>query len=136
VLENSKDEVVNIINEDNVRFESLDPNTIVLNDGWNNLERIADFEAAEAAIAAAASDNTKPADTNIKIEVDGGESGSDNKSPSEASDHEGSPELDLSNKELLVVDLSNEGSDEETSDEELSGEITVDEVLSGEDTVD
>jgi len=136
VLENSKDEVVNIINEDNVRFESLDPNTIVLNDGWNNLERIADFEAAEAAIAAAASDNTKPADTNINIKIDGGESSSNNESPSEASDHEGSPELDLSNKELLVVDLSNEGSDEETSDEELSGEITVDEVLSGEDTVD
>ncbi|XP_060865887.1 uncharacterized protein LOC132941750 [Metopolophium dirhodum] len=136
VLENSKDEVINIINEDNVRFESLDPNTIVLNDGWNNLKRIADFEAAEAAIAAAASDNTEPADTNKKIKADGGESSSDNESPPEASDHEGSLELDLSNEEPLVVDLSNEGSDEEMSDEELSGEDTVDEVLSGETGLD
>jgi len=110
----------------------VDPDTIVLNDGWNNLERIAAFEAAEAAIAAAASDKTKPADTNELIEADGSDDGgrkkkqrqkkhdavssSDNESPSEMSDHEGSLELDL----------SDEGSaDVETSDEELSGEDTV-----------
>ncbi|CAI6366062.1 unnamed protein product [Macrosiphum euphorbiae] len=143
VLENSQDEVTNIINEDNVRFESVDPNTIVLNDGWNNLERIAAFEAAEAAIAAAASDKTKPADTNEPIEADGSDDGgrkkkqrqkkhdavssSDIESPSEVSDHEGSLELDL----------SNEGSaDVETSDEELSGEDTVEEVSSEETGLD
>ncbi|NP_001156250.1 uncharacterized protein LOC100166851 precursor [Acyrthosiphon pisum] len=157
VLENSQDEVTNIINEDNVHFESLDPDTIVLNDGWNNLERIAAFEAAEAeaeaAIAAAASDNSKPADTNKKIEADGGDDGSrkkkqrrkkqdgvsssDNESPSETMDHEGSLESDLSNEELLVADLSNEGSaDEETSDEELSDEDTVEEVSSDETGLD
>lgn len=150
MLENSQDEVTNIINEDNIHFKFLDPSTIVLNDGWNNLERIAAFEAAEAAIAAAASGNTKSANTNESIKAKGNEYGdrkkklrrkkyhfvssSDNESPSEWSDHEDSPELNLSNE---VADLSNEGSaDEETSDEEFSGEDTVDEEFSGEDTVD
>jgi len=145
VLENSQDEVTNIINEDNIHLKFLDPSEIVLNDGWNNLERIAAFEAAEAAIAALASDNTKFANTNESIKANKGSdygdrknkqrqkkyhvmSSSDNESPSGSSDHEDSPEsADLSNK------IS---ADEDMSDEEFSGEDTVEKVSLGETELD
>lgn len=144
MLENSQDEVTNIINEDNVHLEFLDPSTIVLNDGSNNLERIAAFQAAEATIAAAASGNTKSADTNESIKAKGSDYGdrkkklrqkkyhfmssSDNESPSKSSNHENSYE---------IVDLSNEGSaDEEMSEEEFSGQDTVEEVSLGETRLD
>lgn len=140
MLEKSQDDVIYITDEDNVHFESLNPNTIVLNDGWNNLERITAFEAAEAAIAAAASNSIKPADIKETIEAVGddrkkkqrqkkhdGESSLNNESSPKSSDHEDLLEFDLSNEKLLVADLSNE----ETSDEETLGEVSSGETKTG-----
>lgn len=40
MIDNSPDEVYSIYDEQNVKCESLDPETIKLNDGKDNLERI------------------------------------------------------------------------------------------------
>jgi len=154
VLENSPDEVINIINEDNIHLESLDPNTIILNDGRNNLERITAYEADVAKNSAASPDHTKPAKTGETTEVNGGDHGdrkktqrqkkydgmssSNNETPSEASNDEDSLELDLSNQKLLAVDMSYKGSvdketsDESSSEEETSNDETSEKVLSDE----
>lgn len=158
VLENSQEQVVNIIDEDKVFFESLDPSTILLNDGWNNLERITAFEAAEAARTAAASDNTKSADANEANEADGGNhkkkrrgkiqdgvSSSENKNPSDSSNDddsvetsdEGTFDKESSSEEVLDEDaLDENASDEDALDENASEEYALDEDASDEEALD
>ncbi|XP_027842325.2 otolith matrix protein OMM-64-like [Aphis gossypii] len=126
VLENSQDQVVNIIDEDKVYFESIDPSTIVLNDGWNNLERITAFEAAEAARTAAASANTKSADANEANEADGGDN---RKKKQRRKIQDG--------EEVLDEDaLDENASDEESLDEDVTDEDALDEDALDEDALD
>ncbi|XP_025192405.1 uncharacterized protein LOC112592535 [Melanaphis sacchari] len=138
VLENSQEQVVNIINEDRVYFEPLDPNMIILNDGRNNLERIAAFEATEAASTAAEFDNNndKLVDTNETIKADddsrkkkqsGKKHGSvfslENKIPLNSLDPNNSVEIDMSNKGSLAdKEKFNEKSSSEVLDEDALNE--------------
>lgn len=70
VLPNSKDDAFNIIDESEVECLSLDPDTIKLNDGSGNLERIQTSESTEWDTASQASTMYRPISNNYKSNSD------------------------------------------------------------------